>query len=76
MKAGSHPTISKSYNKTVNGQKVMMEHLEIKMVRGHNLVDEDGEFTMLRRVRVQRYPIECPCGEKKILSKQLIMLVM
>ena len=32
MKAGSHPTISKSYNKTVNGQKVMMEHLELKMV--------------------------------------------
>ena len=46
MKAGSHPTISKSYNKTVNGQKVMMEHLKIKMVRGHKLVDEDGEFTM------------------------------
>ena len=54
----------------------MLEHLEIKMVRGHNLVDEDGEFTMSRRVRVQRYPIECPRGEKKILSKQLIMLVM
>ena len=53
-----------------------MEHLKIKMVRGHNLVDEDGEFTMSRRVRVQRYPIECPRGEKKILSKQLIMLVM
>ena len=46
MKAGSHPTISKSYNKTVNGQKVMLEHLELKMVRGHKLVDEDGEFTM------------------------------
>ena len=76
MKAGSHPTISKSYNKTVNGQKVMMEQMEIKMVIGHNLVDEDGEFTMSRRVRVQRYPIECPRGEKKILSKQLIMLVM
>ena len=68
--------MSKSYNYTVNGQKVMIKHLEIKMVRGHNLVDEDGEFTMSRRVRVQRYPIECPHGEKKILSKQLIMLVM
>ena len=44
--AGSHPTISKSYNKTVNGQKVMMEHLELKMVRGHKLVDEDREFSM------------------------------
>ena len=43
MKAGSHPTISKSYNKTVNGQKVMMEHLELKMVRGHKLVDGDRE---------------------------------
>ena len=46
MKAGSHPTISKSYNKTVNGQKVMMEHLELKMVRDHKLEDEDVEFTM------------------------------
>ena len=24
----------------------MLEHLEIKMVRGHKLVDEDGEFSM------------------------------
>ena len=47
MKAGSHPTISKSYNKTVNGQKVMMEHLEIKMVRGHKLVDEDGVMLVM-----------------------------
>ena len=39
---GSHPTISKSYNENVNGKKVMLEHLEIKMVRGHKLVDEDG----------------------------------
>ena len=58
------------------GKKGYQQHLKIKMVRGHNLVDEDGEFTMSRRVRVQGYPIECPRGEKKILSKQLIMLVM
>ena len=38
--------ISKRYNENVNGQKVMLEHLEIKMVRGHKLVDEDGEFWM------------------------------
>ena len=44
--ACSHPTISKSYNKNVNGQKVELEHLEIKMVRGHKLVDEDGEFSI------------------------------
>ena len=35
--------MSKSYNYTVNGQKVMIKHLEIKMVRGHKLVDGDRE---------------------------------
>ena len=30
----------------------MLEHLEIKMVRGHKLVDED-----VRRVRIQSYPM-------------------
>ena len=35
----------KGYRQT-KWKQVMMEHLEIKMVRGHKLVDEDGEFTM------------------------------
>ena len=30
----------------------MIKHLEIKMVRGHKLVDED-----VRRVRIQSYPM-------------------
>ena len=38
--------MSKSYNYTVNGQIVMIKHLEIGMVRGHKRVDEDGEFSM------------------------------
>ena len=38
--------MSKSYNYTVNGEKVMIKHLEIKMVRGHRPMDEDGEFLM------------------------------
>ena len=38
--------MSKSFKETVNSQKVMIKHLEIKMARGHKLVDGDGEFSM------------------------------
>ena len=41
-----HPRISKSYNQNVNGQKLRLEQLEIRMVRGQKLVDEYGEFSM------------------------------
>ena len=46
----------------------MLEHLEIKMVRGHKLVDEDGEFSMSEEWEcVEEW--ECACGEIEILSK-------
>ena len=46
MIPGSHPTISKSYNKTNNDKKIMAEKLEVRKVRNHKLVDEYGEFSM------------------------------
>ena len=54
----------------------MLEHLEIKMVRGHRLKDEDGEFLMSEEQESKSILWECASGEMKILSKQLIMLVM
>ena len=61
--------MSKSYNYTVNGQKVMIKHLEIKMVRGHKLVDGDGEFFLVRRVKVQRYPMRLSMSRDKNIVK-------
>ena len=52
------------------------EHKEIKMVRGHKLVDEDREFSMSEEEESTGNLWECASGEMKILSKQLIMLVM
>ena len=63
--------MSKSYNYTVNGQKVMIKHLEIKMVRGHKLVDGDGEFFLVRRVKVQRYPMRLSMSRDKNIVKKV-----
>ena len=72
---GTHPAISKSYNKTDNDQKIMTKKPGNKNGEKSQTCGWVWRVFYVIEVRVQRYPmIMCKRWYKKV-SEQLIMLV-